>query len=105
MRWILLSWNYLHRQQQPATIILITWSFLSGVLFRMSIPHKTMVMRNGDLASAVRGSMTIPFIFKPITIHGKLVFDGGMYNNFPVDIAKKDFRPDVIIGSRVAQAV
>jgi NTE family protein len=62
-----------------------------------------MVMKNGDLASAVRGSMTIPFIFKPITIRGKLVFDGGMYNNFPADVAKKDFRPDVIIGSRVAQ--
>jgi NTE family protein len=64
---------------------------------------KTMVMRNGDLASAVRGSMTIPFVFKPITIQGRLVFDGGMYNNFPVDIAKKDFHPDVIIGSRVAK--
>ena len=57
----------------------------------------------GDLASAVRGSMTIPFIFKPITLQGKLVFDGGMYNNFPADVAKKDFHPDVIIGSRVAQ--
>ena len=64
---------------------------------------QTMVIRNGDLASAVRGSMTIPFIFKPITIQGRLVFDGGMYNNFPVDIAKKDFHPDVIIGSRVAK--
>jgi NTE family protein len=64
---------------------------------------KTMVMKNGDLASAVRGSMTIPFIFKPITIQGKLVFDGGMYDNFPADVAKKDFHPDVIIGSRVAQ--
>ena len=64
---------------------------------------KPMVMHSGDLASAVRGSMTIPFIFKPITIQGRLVFDGGMYDNFPADIAKKDFRPDVIIGSRVAQ--
>ena len=60
------------------------------------------VMRSGDLSSAVRGSMSIPFIFKPIKINGKLVFDGGMYNNFPVDIAKKEFNPTVIIGSRVA---
>jgi NTE family protein len=64
---------------------------------------QTIVMSNGDLSSAVRGSMTIPFIFKPITVHGKLVFDGGMYNNFPADVANRDFHPDVIIGSRVAQ--
>lgn len=64
---------------------------------------KVIVMHHGDLASAVRGSMTIPFIFKPITINGKLLFDGGMYNNFPVDVAKTEFHPDVIIGSRVAE--
>jgi NTE family protein len=63
---------------------------------------RSMVMRKGDLTSAVRGSMTIPFIYKPITIDGKLVFDGGMYDNFPVGVAKNDFHPDVIIGSRVA---
>ena len=61
-----------------------------------------LTLRKGDLSSAVRGSMTIPFVFKPIVIDGKLVFDGGMYNNFPVDVAKKDFHPQVIIGSRVA---
>ena len=64
---------------------------------------KTLVLRNGDLASAVRGSMTIPFIFTPITLNGKLLFDGGMRNNFPVDVAKNEFHPDVIIGSRVAE--
>lgn len=62
-----------------------------------------MTLNAGDLARAVRGSMTIPFVFKPIQIDGSLVYDGGMYNNFPVDVALKSFRPDVIIGSRVAQ--
>ncbi|MGE5425308.1 MAG: patatin-like phospholipase family protein, partial [Syntrophothermus sp.] len=61
-----------------------------------------VTMKDGDLASAVRGSMSIPFVFKPITINDKLVFDGGMYNNFPADVAKNEFHPDVIIGSRVA---
>ncbi len=64
---------------------------------------KSIVMRHGDLNSAIRGSMSIPFVFNPITIDGRLVFDGGMYDNFPVDVAVKDFRPQVIIGSRVAQ--
>jgi len=62
-----------------------------------------LVMGKGDLSSVVRGSMSIPFVFKPITINGKLVFDGGMYDNFPTDVAVKEFHPDVIIGSRVAE--
>ena len=62
-----------------------------------------IVLGKGDLSSAVRGSMSIPFVFKPITINGKLVFDGGMYDNFPTDVAVKEFHPDVIIGIRVAE--
>ena len=62
-----------------------------------------LVLRKGDLSSAVRGSMTIPFVYNPITINGKLVFDGGMYDNFPTDVAVQEFHPDVIIGSRVAE--
>jgi len=64
---------------------------------------KPMVLRKGNLSNAVRGSMSIPFIFSPTEIDGQIVFDGGMYDNFPVDAASSAFRPDVIIGSRVAQ--
>ena len=64
---------------------------------------QALVLRKGDLSSAVRGSMTIPFVYKPITIDGKLVFDGGMYDNFPTDVAIREFCPQVIIGSRVAE--
>ncbi|MCX6247297.1 MAG: patatin-like phospholipase family protein [Bacteroidetes bacterium] len=62
-----------------------------------------IILGKGDLSSAVRGSMSIPFVFTPITIDGKLVFDGGMYDNFPADVAVQEFHPDVIIGSRVAE--
>jgi NTE family protein len=62
-----------------------------------------LVLKRGDLSTAVRGSMSIPFIYKPVTINKKLVFDGGMYDNFPSDVAMKEFHPDVIIGSRVAE--
>ncbi|MCX6252099.1 MAG: patatin-like phospholipase family protein [Bacteroidetes bacterium] len=64
---------------------------------------KPVTLRNGDLGSAVRGSMSIPFIFKPVMVNGRLFFDGGMYDNFPVDVAMKEFHPDIIIGSRVAE--
>ncbi len=64
--------------------------------------RQAMVMRSGHLADAVRASMTFPFYFKPITIDGMLMMDGGMYNNFPVDVVQNEFSPDVIIGSVVA---
>ena len=63
---------------------------------------KSYVMKNGDLASSVRASMTYPFIVKPIKIDEKLLFDGGLYNNFPVELMKEDFNPDIIIGSNVS---
>ena len=66
---------------------------------------KPMVIRKGNLCNAVRGSMSIPFIFSPTEIDGQLVFDGGMYDNFPVDAASAAFRPDVIIGSQGCTAV
>jgi NTE family protein len=60
------------------------------------------ILRKGDLGSAIRASMTFPFYFKPIRIDGRLLFDGGMYNNFPADVAMEDFSPDIIIGSKAA---
>ncbi|MDP4184636.1 MAG: patatin-like phospholipase family protein [Bacteroidota bacterium] len=61
-----------------------------------------VVGRNGDLGEEVRASMTFPFYFKPIEINGVLLFDGGIVNNFPVDVAMTDFKPDFIIGHTVA---
>ncbi len=59
-------------------------------------------LRTGDLAKAVRASMTFPFYFSPITIDGRIMFDGGMYNNFPSDEVEKYFNPDIIIGVKLA---
>jgi NTE family protein len=66
---------------------------------RKSEPY---VLKKGDLGSAIRASMTFPFYFKPIRIDGRLLFDGGMYNNFPSDVVMNDFFPDIIIGSKAA---
>ena len=63
---------------------------------------KPLVLGGGDLGDAVRASMSFPFIFKPIEIDGTLAYDGGIYNNFPSDVMRKDFHPDIIIGSVVA---
>lgn len=64
--------------------------------------NECVLMEDGQLGTAIRASMTYPFYFKPIEVDGKLLFDGGMYNNFPSDVAEEEFMPDVIIGSKAA---
>ena len=63
---------------------------------------KAVVFKHGDLGDAIRASMTFPFLFKPIEIDNRLFFDGGIYNNFPVDVMQNDFNPNYIVGSVVA---
>ena len=64
--------------------------------------QRSVVFSKGDLAQAVRASMSYPFYFKPIRLDGHLMMDGGLYNNFPSDVMYDDFLPDFIIGSNVA---
>ena len=61
-----------------------------------------IIFSQGDLGNAVRASMTFPFVFRPIKIDGVLAYDGGIYNNFPADVMKRDFAPEYIIGSVVS---
>jgi len=64
--------------------------------------HKEpVIFRNGDLGKAVRASMTFPLVFSPISIDSVPLFDGGIYDNFPVNPMRKAFQPDFIIGSSV----
>lgn len=62
---------------------------------------KAIVARAGDLNAAVRASMSFPLYFKPIMIDSVVMFDGGIYNNFPSDVMLADFSPDFVIGSKV----
>ena len=54
-------------------------------------------MDSGDLSRSVRASMSIPFLFQPVSIDGRLLIDGGMVNNFPVR-NMKEHGADIIIG-------
>src|SRR5882762_671801 len=64
-----------------------------------------VVLDSGALSDALRATQTVPFFYNPIRINGKYLFDGGVYNNFPVDVAEKEFKPDVIIGCNVSSKV
>jgi NTE family protein len=64
---------------------------------------ESVTFSKGKLNQAVRASMTFPLYLNPIRIQNILYFDGGLYNNFPIDVLYQDFHPDVIIGSNVSK--
>jgi NTE family protein len=64
---------------------------------------KSVSFSQGKLNQVVRASMTFPLYLNPIRINGVLYFDGGLYNNFPIDVLYADFQPDFIIGSNVSK--
>jgi len=52
------------------------------------VTRDTVVLSSGDLAQAVRASMSVPLVFPPEQIDGRLLVDGGLSANVPVMIAR-----------------
>lgn len=57
---------------------------------------KRVVLDRGELAGAMRASMSVPGVFTPYSLDGKLLVDGGMSDNVPIDVAR-DMGADVVI--------
>ena len=60
-----------------------------------------VLMDKGDLAIALRASMSAPGIFAPVEAQGRLLVDGGLAENLPVDVAR-DMHADLLIVSDVS---
>jgi NTE family protein len=77
---------------------------------RLPIPYRAVatdmqtgemvVLGKGDLALAMRASMAVPGAFAPVTIDGRILGDGGLTRNVPVDIARQ-ICADVVIAVAV----
>ncbi len=73
---------------------------------KLSIPYraiatnietgKPFIIKNGNIARAMRASMSIPGALPAISIDGVLLIDGGIANNIPVDVARS-MGADVVI--------
>ncbi|PWJ42608.1 patatin-like phospholipase family protein [Sediminitomix flava] len=59
---------------------------------------KQVILKEGDLAQSIRASMAVPLVYRPVKIDNRYLFDGLVYNNFPVSVMIDEFNPDVIIG-------
>ena len=60
------------------------------------VTGEMVVLDHGELAVVMRASMGVPAVFSPIEIEGRLLVDGGVTNNLPVDIAR-DMGADILI--------
>ncbi len=67
------------------------------------VKGEEVVLSKGSLALAMRASMSIPGVFQAVSYEETLLIDGGLLNNFPVDVAK-NLGADIIIGSDVGDA-
>lgn len=86
-------------------------TYVAGARFetdfdRLPIPYRAVatdmvagemvVLREGDLATAMRASMAIPGAFEPVVRDGQILSDGGLVRNIPVDVAR-ELCADVVI--------
>jgi len=67
--------------------------------------QKQVLLDHGNLGASLRATMSVPFVYRPVKIDGQYIFDGGVYNNFPVEPMKEYYQPDVMIGVNVASKV
>jgi NTE family protein len=56
-----------------------------------------VVLDNGDLATAMRASMAIPGAFAPVLVDDKILNDGGLVRNIPIDVARNLCADQVIV--------
>ena len=62
-----------------------------------SCAGRAKVWHSGSINLAMRSTMSIPGLFAPVRTEGMVLVDGGMRNNFPVNIAKR-MGADIVIG-------
>ena len=55
-----------------------------------------VVIDSGNLGMAIRASMSIPAVFTPAEIYGRLLVDGGIVNNLPISVVR-DMGADIVI--------
>src|SRR6185503_5540538 len=64
------------------------------------VAAEPVVLKDGSLADALRATMAIPGVFTPVEVDGRVLADGGLLNNIPVDVVKA-MGADIVIAVNV----
>ncbi|PSJ46620.1 serine protease [Zobellella endophytica] len=63
-----------------------------------------VVLGYGHLATAMQASMSVPGVLQPVMVNGRLLADGGVVNNMPVDVAR-ELGAEVVIAVDIGDAM
>ena len=85
------STDFLHL---PIPFVCVATDIVSG---------KAKVWHSGSIGTAMRSTMSIPGYFAPVRTKGMVLVDGGMRNNFPVDLAR-EMGADIVIGIELSDS-
>ena len=61
-----------------------------------------VVIRSGNVSTAMRASMAIPGVFAPVVVDDMVLVDGGLVNNFPADVLRS-MGADIVIGVEITK--
>lgn len=67
--------------------------------------QKSIYMDSGKLGEVLRATMSVPYVYKPVKIDGRFIFDGGIYDNFPAAHMRDAYDPDFLIGVNVSTKI
>ncbi|HSM69573.1 MAG TPA: patatin-like phospholipase family protein, partial [Xanthomonadales bacterium] len=60
------------------------------------VTGEAVVLARGSLGDSLRASMSVPGVFSPVSIDGRLLVDGGMANNLPISVVR-EMGADIVI--------
>ena len=80
-----------HQDQFPVPLVALATDLETG---------QPVVLRDAPLAVAMRASMSIPGAFAPTVVDGRLLADGGLTRNLPVEVAR-ELGADIVIAVNV----
>ncbi len=86
--WLVRVFGRLHFEDLAIPFAAVTTDLETG---------KTVVLDSGPLAPAIRASCSVPGVVTPIEINGRLLCDGGISNNLPIDVVQ-DMGAEYVIG-------
>ena len=109
---ILLPKGFIQGQKLQETLRQLTLPFGNVTDFdRLPTPFRAVatdletgeavLLDHGDLSIAMRASISAPGVFAPVDDHGRLLVDGGLAENLPIDVARA-MGADVLIVSDVS---
>lgn len=68
------------------------------------VTGQAVVIDHGNIVTAIRASMSIPAVFSDVRLDGRILVDGGISNNLPIDVVR-DMGADIVIAVDIGSSL